>query len=60
MLVKNNPLAPFFMEDFLSFPFPKGDSLKSPLEKGDSWGCLVCCNTNFEIPEHEHKHEHIA
>jgi hypothetical protein len=43
MPVKNNPLAPFI----------KGDFLKSPLIKGDSGGCLVCYDTNFEIPEHE-------
>jgi len=40
MPVKNNPLAPFI----------KGDFLKSPLAKGDSGGCLVCYDTNFEIP----------
>src|SRR3989304_884881 len=42
MPVKNNPLTPFI----------KGDFFKSPLEKGDSGGCLVCYDTNFEIPEH--------
>jgi len=45
MPVKNNPLAPFI----------KGDFLKPPLAKGDSGGCLVCYDTNFEIPEHSIK-----
>ena len=42
MPIKNNPLTPFI----------KGDFLKFPLEKGDSGGCLVCYDTNFEIPVH--------
>src|SRR3990167_3838101 len=49
MPLKNNPLAPFIKGDFLKSPLDFVVSAQSN-EKGDSGGCLVCYDTNFEIP----------